>query len=641
MKKWTIKDAEELYNIKGWGLRFFGINEAGELEVYPLKDQGKPIVLKYLVEDLVSQGLSPPILLRFSDILRYRIEQLSSCFQIARKTFKYNGNYFGVYPVKVNQQRQVVEEILRFGKPFNIGLEVGSKSELLFALAMMNNPHAFTIINGYKDEAFIRLALIGLKLGRKIIIVVEKPSELDLIYDVSRQLQIDPLIGLRIRLSSDGSGRWASSSGEQSKFGLNSTELIDVVKRGKENNYLQHIQLIHFHLGSQITNIRHIKSGLTEIAHFYCQLNRLGCNLRYIDVGGGLGVDYDGSRTSYPSSVNYSMQEYANDVVWHIKEVCNSQDLPHPHLITESGRALVAHHSMLVFNVLDVSSHPYWDEGNAVGNDEHDIVKNLYSTLVELTNKNLREYWHDAVQLKEDVYQSFNLGLLDLESRAKAESIFWTIAKKVYSKTYDMKNIPSEMEMLNHYLADKYFCNFSLFQSLPDFWALDHLFPIIPIHRLHERPDREATLHDITCDSDGKIDRFIGRRDIQKILQVHSFDRKKKASPYYLGAFLTGAYQETLGDFHNLFGETNTAHISINEDGSYNIEQLLKGETAQDVLQYMQFPSGELTAKIEKEIKKREKEGIMKESEGEKILSLFKKGLQEYTYLSAPKRGRE
>ncbi|MGA1824882.1 MAG: biosynthetic arginine decarboxylase [bacterium] len=634
MKKWSIRDSEELYNIKGWGLRFFGINEEGFLEVYPLKDHGKSIVLYYLIEDLVSQGLSLPLLLRFSDILKYRIEKLSSCFRIARETFGYKGNYFGVYPVKVNQQKQVVEEILKFGQPFNIGLEVGSKSELLFALALMTNPNALIIINGYKDEIFIRLALIGLKLGKRIIIVVEKASELDLIFDISCQLQIEPLIGLRLKLASDGSGRWASSSGEQSKFGLNSTELIEAVKMAKKHKHLKSIQLIHFHLGSQITNIRHIKSGLTEIAHFYCQLYKLGCNLNYIDVGGGLGVDYDGSRTSYPSSVNYSMQEYANDVVWHIKEVCEIHNLPHPNLITESGRALVAHHSMLIFNVLDVTSHPYWDETKDVGKDEPDIVKNLYATLVEVTNKNLHEYWHDAVQLKEDVYKLFNMGILSLESRAKAESIFWSIAKKVFLIIHDMKKISEEMETLNHYLADKYFCNFSLFQSLPDFWALDHLFPIIPIHRLNERPDREATLQDITCDSDGKIDRFIGGRDIQKVLQLHSFDRKKKSMPYYLGAFLTGAYQETLGDFHNLFGETNTAHISINRDGSYNVEQLLRGETAKDVLQYMQFDSEELITKIDTEIRGKEKEGTIKKGEAEEILDFYKKGFQEYTYLS-------
>ena len=634
MAKWTIDEAREHYNIKGWGAGYFDINSKGNIVVRPDSKSAHHIDLKELVDDIQAKGYSLPVLIRFSDILKASIANLANSFQNSIDEYGFEGQYHGVYPIKVNQQRQVVEEIVKFGQPFNIGLEAGSKPELHAILAILDNPEALLICNGYKDEAFIRLALMSQKLGKKVFIVVEKLDELALIEKVARELGVQPNIGLRIKLVSAGQGRWSSSAGEHSKFGLNTMELMEALEIAKNKNILDCVKLIHFHLGSQITNIRRIKDSLKEVGRFYSELMKFGCNIQYIDVGGGLGIDYDGSRSTFASSTNYSVQEYANDVVYHLLEICKAEDLPHPNIISESGRAMTAHHSILVVNVLDVTSFPEWSEQIEISGDAPEVVKEIFDVLDSTSNKNLIESWHDAVHLKDAAQSQFLLGLISLADRAMTERIYWGICRKIEKLSSRLKFLPDDIRNLKTKLADKYFCNFSIFQSVPDSWAIDQVFPVVPLNRLHEEPDRDATLADITCDSDGRIDTFIGtHRGTENTLRVHSLE---PGESYSLCIFLTGAYQEILGDLHNLFGDTNTVHVSLKEDGSLNYEQIIEGEDVADVLDYVQFSADELAGRIDGFLIGCVQRGVVTQKEADDFLSLYKAGLDGYTYLVKP-----
>ena len=634
MTKWTIDEAREHYKIKGWGEGYFDINSEGNIVVRPNKKSAHHIDLKELVDDIQSKGYSLPVLIRFSDILKASIANLANSFQNSIEEYGFEGQYHGVYPIKVNQQRQVVEEIVKFGQPFNIGLEAGSKPELHAILAILDNPEALLVCNGYKDEAFIRLALMSQKLGKKVFIVVEKLDELTLIEKAAGELGVQPNIGLRIKLVSAGQGRWSSSAGEYSKFGLNTIELMEALEIAKSKNILDCVKLIHFHLGSQITNIRRIKDSLKEVGRFYSELMKFGCNIQYIDVGGGLGIDYDGSRSTFASSTNYSVQEYANDVVYHLLEICKAEDLPHPNIISESGRAMTAHHSVLVVNVLDVTSFPEWSDQIGIADGAPEVVKEIFDVLDSTSNKNLIESWHDAVHLKDEAQNQFLLGLISLNDRAMAERIYWGIGRKIEKLSSRLKFLPDDIRSLKAKLADKYFCNFSVFQSVPDSWAIDQVFPVVPLHRLHEEPDRDATLEDITCDSDGRIDTFIGtHRGTENTLRVHSL---QPGESYPLCIFLTGAYQEILGDLHNLFGDTNTVHVSLKEDGSLNYEQIIEGEDVTDVLDYVQFSADELAGRIDGFLIGCVQRGVVTQKEADDFLALYKAGLNGYTYLVKP-----
>ncbi len=628
MRKWRVEDSSELYNVPGWGINYFSVNDAGHVVVSPRKGKGPSIDLKHVVDEVVARDVSMPVLLRFPDILDDRIEKIAGCFDKAGAEYGYAGTYFSVYPIKVNQQRPVVEELVRHGKRVNIGLEAGSKPELHAVLAIMDNPHALIICNGYKDEDFIELALLAQKMGKRVYIVVEKLNELRLINTISQRLGVRPNVGIRIKLAAAGSGKWEESGGDHSKFGLNAAELLEAVDYAREEGLLDCLRLIHFHLGSQITNIRRIKSGLREVAEYYVQLKNMGCAVEFVDIGGGLGVDYDGSRSSFSSSINYSIQEYANDAVSTIVDAANRNALPHPNLITESGRALTAHHSVLVFNVLETASVPIWSEHDVVSDSDHALVREMHELFTGIDARNMFETWHDVQQVREEALDRFSLGLVDLVSRAKVEKLYWSAARAVNDMASDLKNTPEEIKSLQRLLADKYFCNFSLFQSLPDSWAIDQLFPIMPIHRLDEKPTRLATLQDITCDSDGKVDRFIGNRDFRHSLPLHPFT----GDPYYIAVFLVGAYQEILGDLHNLFGDTNAVHISVKNDG-YEIETVIDGETVADVLDYVQFDSKKLVRTMETWVNSSVQEGRISSQEGREFLNIYRSGLYGYTYL--------
>lgn len=631
MRNWRTEDSAELYNLNGWGINYFNINEKGNITVHPRKTRGPSIDLSDLVDELLLKDVSMPVLIRFSDIIGDRIAKICGCFESSAKEYDFSGRYFSVYPIKVNQQRHVVEEIVRYGKEFNIGLEAGSKPELEAVLAVMDNPEAIIICNGYKDEEFIELALLAQKMGKSIFLVVEKLNELRLIKSVSERVRVAPNIGIRIKLTNSGSGKWEESGGDQSKFGLNASELLEAVDYARENNMLDRIRMIHFHLGSQITKIRKIKLGLREVSHYYVQMRQLGCNVDFVDIGGGLGVDYDGTKSAASSSINYSIQEYANDAVSSLVEVCEKYNLPHPNLVTESGRALTAHHSVLIFNVLETASVPQWEEGkHTVDDNDHETVLELYSIYQKLSSRNLLESWHDAQQQKDEVLDLFSLGLVDLPTRAKAERLFWTIARSVMRIASKLKNVPDELDKMPKLLADKYFCNFSLFQSLPDAWAIDQLFPIMPIHRLHERPNTEVTLQDITCDSDGKIDKFVGQHDFVETLPLHTL---RPNEPYYVGVFLVGAYQEILGDLHNLFGDTAAVHVQVKGDDGYEITQLIEGETVADVLEYVEYKPKELVRTMEKWVSQAVKEGKITSQEGKEFLAMYRSSLYSYTYL--------
>ena len=629
MRKWRIEDSAELYNINGWGLKYFSINDKGHVAVTP-REGSASVDLKELMDELQVRDVTSPVLLRFPDILDNRIEKISKCFQQAADEYGYTAKNFIIYPIKVNQMRQVVEEIVSHGKKFNIGLEAGSKPELHAVLAINTDENSLIICNGYKDENYVELALLAQKMGRRIFLVVEKLNELRLIADISKRLKIRPNIGIRIKLASSGSGKWEESGGDGSKFGLNSSELLEALDFLEKAKMTDCLKLIHFHIGSQITKIRRIKNALKEASQFYVQLQNMGFHVEFVDIGGGLGVDYDGTRSSSSeSSMNYSIQEYVNDSVSALVDACAKNNLPQPNIITESGRSLTAHHSVLVFEVLETTSLPIWDEKEELGENPHELVDELYKIWDNMNQPRLLESWHDALQIREEALDLFGLGLLDLRTRAQIEQLFWSVAREVNEIASDMKHAPEELRKISKLLPDKYFCNFSLFQSLPDSWSIDQLFPIMPISRLDERPDRTATIQDITCDSDGKINNFISSHGANSHLAVHALNNKE---PYYIGVFLVGAYQEILGDMHNLFGDTNAVHVSVYKD-RYEIDQVIDGETVAEVLDYVQFSPKKLVRSVETWGTSSMKAGIITPEEGREFLSNYRSGLYGYTYL--------
>jgi arginine decarboxylase len=632
MDQWKVHDALETYEVRHWGKGYFGINGLGHVTVHPNKRPEQAIDLKELVDQLQERGIQLPILIRFTDILRHRVGELYDAFKGAISEFGYQGSYVCVYPIKVNQQRHVVEEILDFGKPYHFGLEAGSKPELLAVLALTNGDDTPIICNGFKDDEFIKMTILARKMGKHIIPVVEKFTELELIVRYAQELNVRPVIGVRVKLAAKGAGRWRYSAGFRSKFGLTLTETLEAFEYLKQRGMEDCLQLVHFHLGSQITNIRRIKNALTEAGRVFVELHRVGAGVRYIDVGGGLGIDYDGSQTDFESSVNYTLQEYANDVVFRIKSVCDEAGVPHPTIISESGRAVVAYHSLLVFDVLGVSNFDQYTVPPEVPSDAPQQVTDLFSMCRDLSKKNLLESYHDAVQAMDESLNLFNLGGLTIEMRALTERLFWAFCLKIHRMLQELDYVPEELQGLGALLSDTYFCNFSVFQSMPDSWAVKQLFPIMPIHRLNEPPTRRAVLGDITCDSDGKIDQFIDLRDVRSTLELHPFN----GQPYYLGAFLIGAYQEILGDLHNLFGDTNAVHVSLDESGEVNLDGFVKGDTVREVLAYVQYNADELISRMRKDVERAVRAAKITLNESRQLLRFYESGLEGYTYLEEP-----
>ena len=629
MRKCRIEDSAELYNITGWGLSYFSINEKGHVQVTP-KEGYAAVDLKEVMDELQVRDVQAPVLLRFPDILDNRVEKISRCFKQAAQTYDYQAQNYIIYPIKVNQIREVVEEIVSHGKKFNIGLEAGSKPELHAVLATNIAENALIICNGYKDENYIELALLAQKMGRNIFLVVEKLNELKTIARIAKRLAIRPNIGIRIKISNSGSGKWEESGGDQSKFGLNSSELLEAVDFLERNSMMDSLKLIHFHIGSQITKIRRIKNALREAVQFYVQLVRMGFDIDFVDIGGGLGVDYDGTRSSSSeSSMNYSIQEYANDAVSALVDVCVKNEIKQPNIITESGRSLSAHHSILIFEALESTSLPAWSDSEEIDPDSHELARELYDIWDKLDMQNIYEAWHDALQIRDEALELFSIGLLDLRTRAQVEKLFWSVAREVAELGNSMKHPPEELRKISRMIPDKYFCNFSLFQSLPDHWAVDQIFPIMPISRLDEKPTRFATIQDMTCDSDGKIAHFVTSSGLADSLPVHAL---KSGEPYYIGVFLVGAYQEILGDLHNLFGDTNAVHIDVYPD-HYEIDRIIDGETVAEVLDYVQFSPKALVRNVERWATAAMKAGKISPEEGREFLGNYRSGLYGYTYL--------
>ena len=632
LPEWTIEQSKSLYNIDGWGVGFFDINEKGHVVVRPDPDHPeRTLDLFELALDLEAQGVQLPVLMRFSDILKTRIEQLSQRFQTAIREFEYTGSYTTVYPIKVNQQRHVVEEIVEFGQKYGVGLECGSKPELQAVLGLSESTEHIIVCNGYKDEEFMRLALMGHKLGHQVFIVLEQLSEVDVLLNAARELDVIPNAGVRIKLASEGSGKWADSGGEKSKFGLNVAELVKLIERLREAGQLHVLKLIHFHLGSQITDIRHIKTALQEVTRFYAELRALGVDITHVDVGGGLGVDYDGTNSTSNASVNYTLQEYANDIVYTIAEACRDLDLPMPHLISESGRALTAHHALMLLKVIDVESQAEPSLPEITDDDPpllHEMVEDFHTlSKKKLGRRKIIEIYHDASFDKERAQQLFNAGVMGLRERAKAETIYFASLNRIAQLIREAPNGLDEISKgVSETLVDRYFCNFSLFQSLPDSWAIDQLFPIMPIHRHTERPDRFGTLQDVTCESDGKIDRFVGERDGRPSLELHTYRADEQ---YVLGVFLTGAYQEILGDLHNLFGDTNAVHVRLSPRG-YEITDLVHGDTVTEVLNYVQFGASDLLATFRRKVTAAKE---LSRQEANTFIAEYVAGLEGYTYL--------
>jgi arginine decarboxylase len=625
---WSVADALETYGVPNWSAGYFGINEKGHVIVHPQGPNGPTADLKELVDEVSRRGIDLPLLLRFTGILKQRIDALHEAFNRAIQEASYRGAYRGVFPIKVNQHRWVVEEIVNIGRQHHYGLEAGSKPELLAVMALLEDDEALIICNGYKDEEYVETALLASKLGRKVILVVEKMSELKLIAQVAKRMQVRPRIGVRVKLSSRGAGRWESSGGDRSKFGLFASELMEALAFLRENGLLDCFELMHFHIGSQISNIRNIKNGLREASRFFVELCKAGAPLKYIDVGGGLGVDYDGSQTNFSSSVNYTLQEYANDVVYAICDQCEAAGVPHPTLVSESGRAVVAHHAVLVVKVLGTSEFDVKKVPESLPPEAPSVLKNLVATYKDVTRKNLIESYHDAIEYKDECLTLFSLGHLPLEQRVAAENVYWALCQKILRISRELEEVPEELQPLERSMSDTYFCNFSVFQSMPDSWAVDMLFPIMPIHRLNEEPTRKAVLGDITCDSDGKIDHFIDKRDVKDVIDLHPMN----GEPYYIGMFLVGAYQEILGDLHNLFGDTNTVQVTISDTG-YLIDHVVPGDTVAEVLHYVMYSREDLVTRVRRFTEVALRAGKMTLEESRHLLRAYEEGLSGYTYL--------
>ena len=627
-RAWGVHDASEMYEVARWGHGYFSVSDDGHVQVHPTKDPAAAIDLKELVDRLQLRGIPLPVLVRFTDILRHRLGEIHAAFQSAIAQNQYQGSYNCVYPIKVNQQRHVVEEVMDFGRPFGFGLEAGSKPELLAVVAMADNATPI-ICNGFKDAEYIETAMLSQKIGRKIIPVVEKYTELRLILDAAEKAGVRPQIGVRVKLAARGSGRWQSSGGFRSKFGLTITEMMRALEELKARGMQDCFKLLHFHLGSQITNIRIVKGALNEAARVYTQLATLGAGLEYLDVGGGLGVDYDGSRTNFESSMNYTLEEYANDVIYHVQTVCDEAGVPHPTIVSESGRAVVAYHSVLVFNVLGVSGFGEEKVPTDADPEWEQPVIDLVDTYNTLSARNALEAFHDAQQALDMALSLFSGGYLPLEQRSLAENLFWAICAKLRKISQTLTEIPEDLQNLDEQLSDTYFCNFSLFQSIPDSWAVKQLFPVMPIHRLDEKPTKPAVLGDITCDSDGKLDRFVDRRDVKKTLPLHTLN----GDPYYLGVFLVGAYQEILGDLHNLFGDTHAVHVSLDPNGAARLDTLIKGDTVNEVLEYVEFDADMLLGKLRTDVETAVREGRVDYEGAGRLLRFYEDGLHGYTYL--------
>lgn len=629
---WDIAQAAETYNIERWGVGYFNVNAQGNVTVRPLQEQGAELDLNDVVQEARDRGLTFPLLLRFQDLLRHRVQTLNEEFRAAIKESGYQGQYRGVFPIKVNQLREVVEEIVDAGAPYNYGIEVGSKPELFAALAMHQDNESLIICNGYKDPLFIQMALLGCKIGKTIVMVVEKLEELRAIITVSESIGVKPYIGIRVRLQSKGAGKWATSGGENAKFGLSTSELLEAAELLKAHNLTDRFKLVHFHIGSQIPDIQTVKRAVREAARFYAKIWQLGFPLGYIDVGGGLGVDYDGSRTSLDSSMNYTLQEYTRDVVYNIIEILNEEKVPHPNIVSESGRAIVAHHSVLIVDVLGVIEKTKTASSTDSISPTHKLVTDMLEIKQNLNKKNRREQFHDAVQIKEDTQSRFDLGLLDLNTKGQIETLFWEIVENVIASYPSPKSMPPEIRALVPSLGDQFLCNFSVFQSMLDHWALGQLFPILPIHRLNERPQHHATLVDITCDSDGKIAKFIDNDGIMsETLPLHSLNGK----PYHLGIFLMGAYQDIMGDLHNLFGRVNEAHIFLDpdEESGFYIEETIPGNTIAEVLADVQYDTGTIERALKAQIDAAIKADVLKPNEGMRLLESYEQGLKASTYL--------
>ena len=637
-RPWGIQTARNLYNIDRWGAKYFDINEAGHVVATPLQEAGATVDLTDVVEEAKARGLKFPLLIRFQDILRHRVQSINEAFRGSIAEFNYQGKYRGVFPIKVNQLREVVEEILDAGKPYNFGLEVGSKPELFAGLALQSEPDSLIICNGYKDPNFIRMALMGIKLGKQVIMVVEKLEELKQIITVSRQFGVEPLLGIRSRLLSKGAGKWADSAGENAKFGLSTVELLAATELLKSENLTHCFKLIHFHIGSQVPDILTVKKAVQEAARFYPKLYKMGFLVEYIDVGGGLGVDYDGSRSAFDSSTNYSLQEYTNDVVYYIGDVCNAEKVPHPEIVSESGRALVAHHSVLIVEVFGAIGKVRPEVSFSYCENEHALVRELLDIKKNLCRLNKLEAYHDSLERREDAHNMFTLGVLELPDKAKIEHLYWEISQEVVQSFRGQAYIPEEIRLLEDSLGDQYLCNFSVFQSLLDHWALGQLFPIMPINRLNERPTHEATLVDITCDSDGQINKFIDLRDVRDTLALHelSMNGSGQIEPYYLGFFLMGAYQDIMGDLHNLFGRVNEVHVFLDPDEptGYYVEEVIEGNTIIQTLSAVQYDENELKRQMKAQIDAAIKSDKLKPSEAMRLLDDYERGLKEYTYLT-------
>lgn len=627
-ENWSVADSTELYEVTRWGNGYFSIGENGNLYVHPDRNPQRHVDLKQLIDRLQVRGIDLPILLRFGEILQHRLQEIHQAFSTSMDESSYRGDYCCIYPIKVNQQRQVVEEVLRFGRPYQFGLEAGSKPELLAVIALADNETPI-ICNGFKDAEFIEMVMLAQKIGRNIIPVVERFSELAQLLDRAKKIGVRPNIGMRMKLATKGSGRWHASAGFRSKFGLTVSELMKGVDLLASRDMSDCFQLLHFHQGSQITNIRHIKAALNEAARVYVELVKQGAGLKFLDVGGGLGVDYDGSQTDFESSMNYSLQEYANDVVYHVQNVCDDAGVDHPTIMSESGRAAVAYHSMLVFSVLGVSEQANHEPTSQPPHNVQQPVQDLVETLEGLSVRNLLESYHDAQQSLDTAMNLFASGYLPLDQRAIIEQVYWSICRKISKLSKQLEYVPEEIEAIAPSLCDTYFCNFSLFQSIPDSWAIKQLFPLMPIHRLNERPDCSAVLGDVTCDSDGKIEHFIDRRDVKRSLPLHSL----KNEPYYLGAFLVGAYQEILGDLHNLFGDTHAVHISSDEQGRVVVDTVVKGDTVSQVLQYVEFNPEELAKKLRCSVEQAIGNGLISDGQAGRFIRFYEDGLGGYTYL--------
>jgi arginine decarboxylase len=623
------EESASLYGIANWGKGYFQINEDGDLVVHPTREAGRGVVLKQIVDEVALRGITAPMVIRFPQILASAVDALNEAFARAIEEYGYGNIFRGVFPIKVNQKRVVVEKIIEAGSKYGYGLEAGSKPELLAAIAADLGPECLITCNGYKDEPFVRMALNAVRMKKKVVLVLEKVSELDRILAAARDRGVKPLLGMRAKLYARGSGKWAKSGGEAAKFGLTTPEMLEAVKILKSKRMLDAMVMLHFHIGSQITDIRKIKAAIREAGRVYAKLRALGVPIQYLNLGGGLGVDYDGSKTAFESSMNYSVQEYANDVVYMIKQICEEESVPAPTLVTESGRAVTAYHSVLVTNVLDVADRLEQGHKVRVTSNDPPVVQELAAILKSVNAKTLRESYHDAQQYKEELFTLFNLGHLSLEDRSKGEILFWQICERIYRDLKTLKEIPEEFEDMETMLSDTYVMNFSVFQSLPDSWAIDQLFPILPIHRLNERPGEFGTLADITCDSDGKIEKFIDLRDIKETLPLHTF---RQDEPYYIAICLMGAYQDVLGDLHNLFGEAHEVLVAVDEEGKAHIDDVLPGESCERVLEYMNYDKTEILDSIGRQLRRVANRPIKKD-EIQAIYKEFEAVFPRYTYL--------